>query len=49
MCLEPPLTATTTTALNMMLVVALNVGPLFFTFVPSLNDDVCEPSAVKEI
>ena len=32
-----------------MLVVALNVGPLFFTFVPSLNDDVCEPSAVKEI
>ena len=24
-------------------VVALNVGPLFFSFVPSLNDDVCEP------
>ena len=32
-----------------MLVVALNVGPLFFSFVPSLNDDVCEPFALKKI
>ena len=32
-----------------MLVVALNVGPLFFSFVPSLNNDVCEPFALKKI
>ena len=38
-----------TTALNIMLVVALNVGPMFFSFVPSLNDDVCEPFALKKI
>ena len=30
-----------------MLVVAHNVGPLFFSLVPSLNDDVCEPFALK--
>ena len=32
-----------------MLVVALNVGPLFLTFVPSLNDDACMPFALKKI
>ena len=26
-----------------------NVGPLFLCFVPSLNDDVCEPFALKKI
>ena len=31
-----------------MLVVALNVGPLFFSFVPSLNNDACEPFALKK-
>ena len=31
-----------------MLVVALNVWPLFFNFVPSLNDDVCERFALKK-
>ena len=31
------------------LVVALNVGPLFFSFVTSLNDDVCEPFALIKI
>ena len=30
-------------------VVALNVGPLFFSFVTSLNDDVCEPFALIKI
>ena len=29
-------------------VVAPNVGPLFFSLVPSLNDDVCEPFALKK-
>ena len=30
-------------------VVALNVGPLFFSFVTSLNDDICEPFALITI
>ena len=30
-------------------VVALNVGPLFLSFVSSLNDDVCEPFALIEV
>jgi hypothetical protein len=37
-----PLGATTTTT-TALLVVGFNVGPLFFSFVPSLNDDVFEP------
>ena len=41
--------AATTTALNIMVVFALNVGPLFFSFVPSLNDDICEPFALKKL
>jgi hypothetical protein len=32
-----------------MLVVALNVGPLLFSFLPSLNDDVCELFALKKM
>ena len=32
----------------MMIGVALNVGPLFFISVPSLNDDVCGPFALKK-
>ena len=32
-----------------MLLVALNVGPWFFSFVPSLNDDVRKPFALKTI
>ena len=35
--------------MNMMLADALNVGPLCFSFVPSLNDDVCGASALKHI
>ena len=35
--------------MNMMLADALNVGPLCFSFVPSLNDDVCEAFALKNI
>ena len=31
-----------------MLVVALNVRPLFFSFLPSLNDYLCDPSALKK-
>ena len=33
----------------MMLAVALNVGQLCLSFVPSLNDDVCEAFALKNI